>query len=338
MRSPALEPGTGLRRALLWVVWTAIAFLFVWYAWRLLLLAFAGLLLAVILHAFAEGFQRITHLGPKSSFALTVVSLVVVIALAIWLIAPRAISEGSQVVAVIPNSVAQAEKHLNETTWGAFIVRIAQRAMSSTAEGSRITALASSFMDAVGAAVVVIVVGFYAALNPGEYIGGLLRLIPERHRERAREVARESMYTLRWWLLGQLVPMTVLGIATMIGLSILGIPLAFVLALFTALMIFIPYLGALASAIPAILVGLQLGPMKALYVAILYLCIHSAEGYVLTPLVQKRAVRLPPIMTILAQLLMWIITGLLGVALATPLAAVGLVMVRMLYLHEKIEH
>ena len=338
MQTPAFELGSGLRRTLIWAIWTAIAFLFVWYAWRLLLLAFAGLLLAVILHAFADGFQRITHLGPKASFTLTVVSLVILIALAVWLIAPAAISEGSQVVAVIPKSLAQAKQHLNQTTWGSFIVRVGQRAMSSGAEGSRITSIASGFVDALGAAVVVVVVGFYAALNPGEYSGGLLRLVPEKHRQRAHEVAREAMYTLRWWLLGQLVPMSVLGIATMIGLWILGIPLAFVLGLFTAFMIFIPYLGALASAIPAILVALQMGPMKAAYVAILYVCIHSAEGYVLTPLVQKRAVRLPPIMTILAQLLMWIITGLLGVALATPLAAVGLVVVKILYLHEDVEH
>lgn len=336
MQRSATGSGVSLRRVLASVIWTTIGFLFVWYAWRLLLIAFAGLLLAVILHAFADGFQRLTHLGPKSSFALTVVALVGLVALAVWLIAPRAISEGSQVVSVIPQSLAEAKRHLDQTKWGAFIVRVANRAMSGTAEASRVSAFASGVTDAVGAAVVVIVVGFYAALNPGEYSGGLLRLIPEQHRARARQVARAVLYTLRWWLLGQLVPMTVLGIATMIGLWILGIPLAFVLGLFTALMIFIPYLGALASAIPAILVALQQGPTMAMYVGILYLCIHSAEGYVLTPLVQKRAVRLPPIMTILAQLLMWMITGLLGVALATPLAAVGLVIVKMLYLHEDV--
>ena len=327
-----------LKRALFRVIWTAIAFLFVWYAWRLLLLAFAGLLLAIILHAFADGFQRLTQLGPKTSFALTVVCLAALIGLAVWLIAPRAISEGSQVVNVIPKSLAEAQKYLNQTTWGTFIVHVVKRAMSATAEGPRITSIASGLMDAAGGAIVVVVVGFYAALNPGEYSGGFFRLVPNEEREKAKEVARAVIYTLRWWLLGQLVPMSVLGVATMIGLAIMGIPLAFALGLFTAFMIFIPYLGALASSIPAILVALQRGPMMAVYVAVLYLCIHSAEGYFLTPLVQKRAVRLPPIMTILAQLLMWMITGVLGVALATPLAAVGLVLVKMLYLHESVEY
>lgn len=327
-----------LKRALFRVIGAAIVFLFVWYAWRLLLIAFAGLLLAIILHAFADEFQRWTHLGPKSSFALTVVCLTALIALAVWLIAPRAISEGSQIVNVIPKSLTETEKYLNQTTWGAFMVRVAKRAMSTTAEGPHITSIASAVMDAAGAAVVVIVVGFYAALNPGEYGGGLLRLIPEQQRDKAKEVAHAVIYTLRWWLLGQLVPMIVLGAATMIGLAIMGIPLAFTLGLFTALMIFIPYLGALVSSIPAILVALQRGPRTAIYVAILYLCIHGTEGYFLTPLIQKRAVRLPPIMTILAQLLMWMITGLLGVGLATPLAAVALVLVKMLYLHERVEY
>jgi predicted PurR-regulated permease PerM len=124
----------------------------------------------------------------------------------------------------------------------------------------------------------------------------------------------------------------------MIGLWILGVPLAFTLGLFTGVMIFIPYLGALLSEIPAVLVGLSVSPLTALWVLILYLGVHALEGYVLTPLVQRRAVRLLPIATILAQFLMWILTGLLGVAIATPLAAGGWVVVKRLYLHEKIRH
>lgn len=146
----------------------------------------------------------------------------------------------------------------------------------------------------------------------------------------------EVAYTLRWWLLGQLVPIVVLGVSTMIGLSIMHIPLALTLGLFTATMIFIPYVGALLSEIPAVLVALMYG--KAVKVLIFYLAVHCAEAYVLTPLAQRRSVRLPPALTLLSQLLMWTLAGLLGVAMATPLAATALVLIRKLYVKEEPAH
>jgi predicted PurR-regulated permease PerM len=327
-----------LVRALAGAAITAIIFLFVWSAWELLLLAFAGLLLGVILDTICSWISDHTGLGPHMSYALTILGILAVIGLVLWLVAPRAIYEAGQIAGVIPKSLAQARETLDKTKWGHYIVEVVHRGLSSNATSTGLKSLATGAVAAVGGIVVVVVVGFYAALNPGEYTGGLLRLFPQQYRARAKEVGKEVVYTLRWWLLGQLVPMVVLGAATMIALWILHVPLAFTLGLLTGLMIFIPYLGALAAGIPSVLVALQQGPHIALIVLIVYLGIHMAEGYILTPLVQKRAVRLPPILTILAQLLMWILTGLLGVAVATPLAASVLVMVKMLYLHEPIEH
>ena len=113
--------------------------------------------------------------------------------------------------------------------------------------------------------------------------------------------------------------------------------MALVLGLVTGLMIFIPYVGAWIAFVPTVLVSMTKGPHTVVYVVLLYLAIHVSEGYVLTPLVQKRAVMLPPVLTILAQLFMWEVAGLLGVALATPIAAALLVLVKTLYLHEEVE-
>ena len=115
-------------------------------------------------------------------------------------------------------------------------------------------------------------------------------------------------------------------------------PLAFVLGLLTGAMIFIPYVGSWIAFVPTVLVSLTKGTETTIYVVVLYLAVHAMEGYVLTPLVQKRAVLLPPVLTILSQLLLWKISGLLGVALATPIAAAALVVVKMVYLHEEVEH
>jgi predicted PurR-regulated permease PerM len=128
--------------------------------------------------------------------------------------------------------------------------------------------------------------------------------------------------------------MIFLGVVSMIGLWLLNVPLAFALGLFTGVMIFIPYIGALLSEIPAALVALVQGPGKMIEVIILYLVVHVLEGYIITPYAQRKAVRLPPAATILAQLFMLKMAGLLGVVVATPLAAAILALVEKLYLEK----
>ncbi len=327
-----------IRRTLLWIVGVAAVFLFVWYAWEVLFLAFAGLLLAIILRALADWIEHHIGLGPRLSFTAVVCGLLILIALTGWFIVPRVISQTAQMIKIIPHSLTQARDYLDRLSWGRYVVQFVHGSMMNANVGSKFTHILSSLMDAAAALIIVAVVGVYAAANPNAYAKGLLHLVPAEHREQARQVGAEVLYTLHWWILGQLVPMVVLGALTIIGLWALGVPLAFTLGLFTGVMIFVPYLGALLSEIPALLVGLSISPKTALYVLILYLGVHILEGYILTPLVQKRAVRLLPIATILAQFLMWILTGLLGVAIATPLAAATWVLIKRLYLHEKIRH
>lgn len=337
---PKLPEGTAreYRRVLTWIVATALIFLFVWYAWELLFLAFAGLLLAIILRAMADWVQEHTRLSHNGAYATVVCGLAILISLIGWFIVPSVISQTAQILHIIPHSIGQAKKYLDQRAWGRHVVEFVQRAMKSGNFGAKFATIIHGMMDAVGAAVVVAVVGVYGGANPKGYGEGLLHLVPEAHRQQYRELAEEIVYTLKWWILGQLVPMVVLGIASMIGLSLLGVPLAFTLGLFTGFMIFIPYLGALLSEIPAVLVALSVSGTTAIYVIILYLGVHAMEGYILTPLVQKRAVRLLPIVTILAQFLMWILTGLLGVAIATPLTAAIWVVIKKMYLHEPIKH
>lgn len=111
-------------------------------------------------------------------------------------------------------------------------------------------------------------------------------------------------------------------------------PLAFTLALIAGILNFVPYIGPLVSAVPAVLLALLQGPQVALYVALLYLGAQTIESYVLTPLVQQRAISLPPALTLSAQTLLGVLLGILGVVLATPLAAITLVVIRKLYVED----
>ncbi|WP_244423121.1 AI-2E family transporter [Bradyrhizobium sp. ORS 375] len=132
----------------------------------------------------------------------------------------------------------------------------------------------------------------------------------------------EAGQALRNWLMAQLVSMAVVGVLTGLGLWALGVPLALVLAVLAALLTFIPNIGPLVAAIPAVPLGLSDGLASALWIAGLYTMVQMIESYVVTPRVQEETVSLPPAFTISMQLLFGVLFGTLGLALATPLGAV----------------
>lgn len=327
------------RRLIFWASIAAIVFLCVWYVFDVFLLAFAGALLAILLHTCADWVERHTprSIGPKLSYTASILGIVLIACVIAYLVVPHVIAEAGQVTKIIPQSVNQFTDYLNKTDWGRFLVTTAQHLFSSSSS-LPMTTFTTGLGKALEDAVVILVVGLYGALNARGYTQGLLALVPQKHRHTVAEVSERVVYTLRWWVIGQLIPMLVLGAATMIGLWCLGVPLAFVLGLFTGAMIFVPYVGSWLAFVPTVLVSFTKGTETAISVVVLYLVVHALEGYVLTPLVQKRAVLLPPVLTILSQFFLWEVSGLLGVALATPLAAAGLVLIKTLYLHEEVEH
>jgi predicted PurR-regulated permease PerM len=128
--------------------------------------------------------------------------------------------------------------------------------------------------------------------------------------------------------------MILVTVVTASGLALLGIPLALTLGVIAGLLEFIPNVGPIVAAIPAVLIAFLSGPQTALYVMIFFLAIQQLESYILTPLVQRRAVSLEPALIITAQLAFATTVGALGMLLATPLAAGLLVAVKMLYVED----
>jgi predicted PurR-regulated permease PerM len=143
--------------------------------------------------------------------------------------------------------------------------------------------------------------------------------------------------TLRAWLVGQAVAMASIGVLTTLGLLALGIPLALSLGLIAALLEFIPFVGPVLSAVPAVLVAFAQSPMDAVWTALLYLVVQQVEGHVAMPLIQARAVALPPALTVAATVGMGMLFGFTGMLFATPLVAAAMVLVRMVYVEGLLE-
>jgi predicted PurR-regulated permease PerM len=197
-----------------------------------------------------------------------------------------------------------------------------------------VTSAFSRTLGVVANAFVILFIGIYGAAAPESYMSGVAHLTPQRHRERAHEVIDALAHALRWWLVGRLTMMTVVGVLTTLGLWVAGVPTPLALGLLAALLSFVPYVGPILSFIPAVLVALMVSLTKVVYVVIVFGIVQTLESYVITPLVQQRAVSLPPVILITAQIAMGVLAGATGVLLAAPLAIVIIVLLQMLYVED----
>lgn len=304
---------------------------FVWYAGETLVVAFAGILVASVLRTFIGWTRRLTRLSDHWAYLVVLAVIVGLAAAWITLLGPRIVNQGAEIGRVIPQSVDRAEQDLKRYQWGQYLTEAISRGVAHFDPAAKLSTWANHIGSFITDLVVIAAIGCFAAYDPKLYRNAFLLLVPPKRRKPVSELLDAIGHTLQWWLIGQFVPMLVLGMGTFIGLWWLDIPLAFTLALFTAVMLFIPYAGSVAAFIPAGLVALMQGPMQLFWVLVMYLIVHGCEGYLVTPLVQRRAVRLAPALTVFFQLLMWKVAGLLGLMVATPLGAACLVAVKKLY-------
>jgi predicted PurR-regulated permease PerM len=177
--------------------------------------------------------------------------------------------------------------------------------------------------------VLVLFLAIYLAVDPSIYRRGLLRLIPRRNRPQADKVLGAIAGTLRKWLVTQLIAMVVIGAVTTAVLLTLKVRAAIPLGILAGLLEFVPTLGPILSALPAIAMGFVDSPEKALAVAVAYMGIQFLENHLLIPILMKEGIDLPPALTIVMQALMAIVFGILGLLVAVPLLATIMIAVRM---------
>lgn len=309
-----------------------------WRTASVLLLSFGGILLAVFLDGLARLLRARLPLSRGVSLLLGVLIVAGVLVGAGFLIGPQLSQQLSELSQQIPAALDAVRQRLEQTSWGRSLLQALPAPTSAlpTPNGviTRLSSVFTTLFGMVANVVVVLFVGLYVAASPSLYLRGVQHLIPPPHRARAAEVLTLLGQALRRWLGGQLASMTVVGLLTTIGLLVLGIPLALTLGLIAFLFSFVPYFGPIASVVPAALVALLQGPSSVVWVLGLYLGVQMLESYVVTPMIQKQAVSMPPALLILAQVLFGLLAGPLGIILAAPLAVAGMVLVQTLYVQD----
>jgi predicted PurR-regulated permease PerM len=192
----------------------------------------------------------------------------------------------------------------------------------------------SMFEVALGL-LLVTVLAFFLALEPASYRQGIRTLAPREHEHTVDELWERLGVTLKQWGLGIFVSMCLMGTLTAIGLLIVGVDEWFALGIITFAATFVPYAGAVASAIPGLIVALADSPTRFFYALGVYLMVHVVEGYLVEPMIMKRAIHLRPAVLLFWQMLMGGLFGVLGIVVATPLLACVKVAVDFLYVERK---
>ena len=319
------------------VVIAALAVLLVIFVSEIVLLLFAAILIAVLLRALAELFAKRVGIPQRWAVVIVVMLLALSFSAIGWLIAPSIGEQVSELQSALPTSMQRLQQELQRFVWLERLVDSAPHPDSIPTQpevASKVTEATSGTLKALANIVLVLVIALYLAVDPRPYVEGTVRLFPPAQHKRAREVLDAMGHTLRWWLIGKAASMTIVGIAVFIGLTALGVPLAGALALIAALLDFIPNVGPILALIPAALFALLQGPTQVLYVVMLYGAIQAVEGYVLTPLIDRTTVKLPPALTLTAMVVAALLFGWLGLLLAAPAAAALMVLVQMVYVED----
>lgn len=192
----------------------------------------------------------------------------------------------------------------------------------------------SSTIAVVTGLFLILILSIYIGASPDLYRKGLLHLFPHRSRRRADEVLTAIGMTLRKWLVAQLVAMVVIGVVTTIALKLLGVKAALPLGIIAGLLEFIPMVGPILSAIPAVAMGFLDSPQKAFFVVLAYVGIQFFENHLLIPMLMKEGVDLPPVLTIIGLAVMSVVFGFLGMLVAVPLLAAIVVAIKLLYVED----
>ena len=323
------------RRFGFWVALLAIfvAVLLLWRLHALLLMVFAAVLIAVLLDAAASGVRRVADIGQLPAVLLSIAVLLLLSGAGFALLGARTLSELSQLSTKLPEAVRAVEEWLGIGSGRIeeFLTGQARDAMDAGVLFRGLSGVTGVAVAAATGLVVALAGGVFLALDPVGYREGALQLIPAGARSRTAETLDAVGRALRAWLLGQLATMAVVGLATGLGLWALGVPTPIALGAIAGLLEFIPYVGPVASAVPAVAVAFLDGAGTALWVVVLFVAIQQIEGAVLMPLIQREAVNLPPPVTIFAVTGFGILFGVIGIVLATPLAVVAYVLVKRLW-------
>lgn len=289
-----------------------------------ILQVFAAILLSLALHALAEPFARLTRVPERYAVIPVAVITFGGTGLALYLFGSTIQVQVSELLHELPGAWAAFEQRFHLEGLGVDLLKRAEAAApSSDTLISAVQGLTTNVFQTLLGVFLVVVGGIYFAVSPDLYRQMFLSFWSLEKRPAAQQRLAAVSLDLRHFLKAQLIAMVVVGLLTFAGLSIVGVPSALALALFAALAEFVPMVGPVVSAAPAVLIALTLGMDTGLWTLLVFVIVQQTESNIITPLLQQRMVSLPPAVTLFAVVAFGNFFGVMGVLLATPLTVLA---------------
>jgi len=304
---------------------------FFWMVYSAIFIALIAILLAIVLHAPARLLSR--WMPFAFAFGLVVFAFLASLAGLMVAIIPQILEQVSQLAGQLPRALDEAGEWLSDRTGIAREPEVIQTINQQLGDFvGRFVPLAFNVIGVVFGSFAVILLAVFFAYQPSVYRQMVIRMAPPPGRAQIARVYDEIGRSLRVWIIGKAVTMILVGIATWVGLTLFGIPGALALGALAGILEFVPNLGPTIAAAPAVTAAFLISPATAFWVAIFYFILQQIQSALTVPLVDRRAVNIPPAALLIWQLMLAVGFGILGLFVATPLLAILVVATRVLYL------
>jgi len=320
-----------LKLALL-VVAVAMIPVLIYYLFDVILMIFGAVILAMLLRLGAEPIKRWLRLPEPLALLLSGLIVLAVIGGTGYLFGSRLTDEFQDVARRAVAASSSIQTSLQGSAVGSFLLKhVSSSDFAVTAMLSGFLRVSTSVLEAL---IIMVISGVYLAAQPRLYRNGLIWLFPPTRHARVAEIIDGIGEAMRLWLLGQLIQMLLIGALVTVTVWIIGVPSPVALGLIAGIGEFIPYLGPILAAIPAVLVALTKSPELALWTFLAYLVIHQIEGQVIAPMIQRRMVSIPPAVMLLGIAALTYLFGSTAIIFAAPIAVVVFTAVNLIYVRD----
>lgn len=304
--------------------------LFLYYIKNVIFIVFVSVLIALTMEPAVDRMQRKNGVPRVFGAGLLFASSLIVIAMLTYAITPTLAREIAQMANYLPNYVEKIDFRfiinngqnmgLDSSTLQDILMNLSAALKNAAAY---LLSGALSFLGGIFSAILIAVISFYLVLEDNGIEKFANAVMPKEIQPQCMRIIKKIEKKLGQWFVGQLTLGVIIGAFSFVGLSIIGIPYALVLALLAGTFELIPYIGPILSAIPAVLIGATISPSTAAFVFVLYFFIQEFENYLIVPKVMEKSVGLHPVVIIIAATIGGQLAGVAGMILAVPIATIA---------------
>jgi predicted PurR-regulated permease PerM len=303
----------------------------IWHLFDVVLIVVGALLIATLLNLGARPFRAI-KIPYSIALIFSGALIIVVLSGAGYLFGSSMISDLSTVLSRIEEARRNITKSMEGSQFGQMIMSHLQNADVPIGQlVGGIFRVSATFILGI---LVTIFAGIYIAAQPILYRVGICKLFPEDWREKVAEALDRLEDGLRLWLVGQLIQMVIIGCLSGLAVWLIGLPSPLALGVIAGVLEFIPYLGPILSALPAILVAVTVDLSSILWTVVAYILIHQAEGHLIMPLIQRQLVYTPPAVMLFSITTITALFGWAGAIFAAPITVLAFVAIKKLYVRD----